>query len=59
MDLLTMHFVVDRIDGDYAHLCRVDSESDGEKLVAMALLPPDIMEGSKLKYEMFQYEVIE
>jgi hypothetical protein len=28
------------------------------KLVARALLPAEIMEGSKLKYELMQYELI-
>ena len=46
------------IDGDYANLKRTDMDSDDIKLVARALLPPEIMEGSKLKYEMFQYEII-
>ena len=55
MNLTTMYFVVDSIDGDYAHLRRTDEE--GEKLVARALLPPEIMEGTRLKYEMLQYEV--
>jgi hypothetical protein len=27
--------------------------------VARALLPAEIMEGSKLKYELMQYEIIE
>ena len=57
MDLTTMYFVVVSIDGDYAHLRHTDEE--GEKLVARALLPPEIMEGTKLKYEMLQYEVID
>ena len=52
-----MYFEVDSIDGDYAHLRRTDEE--GEKLVARALLPPEIVEGSKLKYEMLQYEIVE
>jgi hypothetical protein len=26
--------------------------------VARALLPPEIMEGSRLKYELMQYEII-
>jgi hypothetical protein len=26
--------------------------------VARALLPPEIMEGSRLKYELIQYEII-
>ena len=43
------------IDGDYANLRRTDIESDDLKLVARALLPPEIVEGSRLKYEMMQY----
>ena len=46
------------IDGDYANLKRCDIESDDLKLVARALLPPEIMEGSRLKYELMQYEII-
>ena len=46
--------VVD-IDGDYAHLKRTDIESDELKLVARALLPPEISEGTRLRYEMLQY----
>ena len=58
MNLQTMYFVVVKIDGDYAHLQRTDEEQEELKLVARALLPPDIVEGSKLKYEMLQYEII-
>ena len=46
------------IDGDYANLRRTDIESDDLKLVARALLPAEILEGSKLKYELMQYELI-
>ena len=46
------------IDGDYANLRRTDIESTDLKLVARALLPAEIMQGSKLKYEMLQYEII-
>ena len=46
------------IDGGYANLKRTDTESDDLKLVARALLPPEIMEGSRLKYELMQYEII-
>ena len=35
-----------------------DIESDDLKLVARALLPAEILEGSKLKYELMQYELI-
>ena len=52
-----MHYVVADFDGDYVHLKRIDVESDELKLVARALLPPEIMEGTKLKYEMMTYSV--
>ena len=55
----TWYYVVVNIDGDYAHLKRTDIPSDDLKLVARALLPADINEGSRLKYEMFQYELID
>lgn len=48
-------YLVKRIDGDYAILVRVDIVSDEEKLVARALLPAEIVEGSKLHYENFEY----
>lgn len=51
----TWYYEVVSIDGDYANLKRIDVESDDLKLVARALLPEAIMEGSKLKYELLQY----
>ena len=54
----TWFYEVAGIDGDYADLKRTDIESDDLKLVARALLPPEIMEGSKLKYELMQYELL-
>ena len=55
----TMLYVVANIDGDYAHLQRTDMQADDLKLVARALLPDGIAEGTKLKYEMFQYEIVD
>ena len=58
-------YIVEAIDGDYAHLRRVDAaaqENDEDKelkLVARALLPPEITEGTKLLYEWMQYSVME
>ncbi len=52
-------YVVEQIDGDYARLRRVDEPEEDLKLVARALLPEDIGEGTKLKYEMFEYTVID
>lgn len=54
----TWYYEVVSIDGDYANLRRTDIESADLKLVARALLPAEIMQGSKLKYEMLQYEII-
>ena len=54
----TWFYEVVYIDGDYANLRRTDITSDDLKLVARALLPAEIMEGSKLKYELMQYELI-
>lgn len=54
-------YIVESIDGDYAHLRRTDGEeADAEelKLVARALLPPEIMEGSRLLYEWMQYSIM-
>lgn len=55
----TWYYEVVSIDGDYADLKRTDIETDDVKLVARALLPAEIMEGSRLKYELMQYEIIE
>ena len=55
----TWFYRVESIDGDYAHLKRTDIESGDLKLVARALLPAEIVVGSRLRYEMMQYEIIE
>ena len=54
----TWFYEIVSIDGDYANLKRIDIELDDLKLVARALLPAEIMVGSKLKYELMQYEII-
>lgn len=54
----TFLYEVVSIDGDYANLKRTDVTDEETKLVARALLPPEITEGSKLKYEMMQYEIV-
>ncbi|MBD5472302.1 MAG: prepilin-type N-terminal cleavage/methylation domain-containing protein [Lachnospiraceae bacterium] len=54
----TFLYEVVSIDGDYAHLKRIDIVSDELKLVARALLPPEIAEGTRLKYEWMQYEIL-
>lgn len=58
-------YLVESIDGDYANLRRIDEQAaatgaDRElKLVARALLPPEITEGTKLLYEWMQYSIME
>lgn len=55
----TYYYVVESIDGDYAHLRRTDEECAELKLVARALLPAEIKEGTKLIYEWMEYSIIE
>lgn len=54
----TKYYEVVSIDGDYANLKRTDEESEDLKLVARALLPAEIEEGSQLKYELLQYSLL-
>ncbi len=58
MIMNTFEYQVVSIDGDYANLKRIDIESDEVKLVARALLPPEIAEGTKLLYEFMEYRII-
>ena len=55
----TYYYVVESINGDYANLKRTDIDTDDVKLVARALLPEGIDVGTKLKYEMFEYEIVQ
>lgn len=52
-------YVVDSIEGDYVNLKRTDIDSEDRKLVARALLPEEIREGTKLHYEYMEYTVTE
>ena len=58
VNMETWYYEVVSIDGDYANLKRTDIELDDLKLVARALLPAEIVVGSKLKYELMQYEIM-
>ncbi len=55
----TIFYVVDSIDGDYANLIKEDDEQSEPKLVARALLPEGIQEGSILKYELLEYSIVD
>jgi hypothetical protein len=50
-------YVVTSIDGDYAHLLETENAAAEDKLVARALLPEGIREGSILEYEMMMYRL--
>lgn len=54
----TWFYEVVSIDGDYANLKRTDIPSEELKLVARALLPAEIYEGCRLKYELMQYSLL-
>jgi len=51
-------YLVIRIDGDYAHLQRIDETDAAVIPVARALLPEDIREGSKLYREFLEYTLL-
>ena len=55
----SFQYRVESIDGDYANLRRIDIDSEERKLVARALLPPEITEGTKLLYEFMEYQIME
>lgn len=55
----TTYYLIDSIDGDYANLKLIGADEQEVKLVARALLPAEIQEGMKLKYECFQYTIEE
>lgn len=53
-----IYYKVERLDGDYAYLAREDNPSEETKCVARALLPAEIVEGSRLLYEMMEYTLL-
>lgn len=52
----TKYYTVTKIEGEYAYI-REDN-TDNEIFIAMALLPEGVDIGTKLKYEMFSYEIV-
>ena len=51
------YYIVSRIDGDYAWLSFTSAQEE-PYFIARALLPEEIDEGSRLKLENFQFEMI-
>ena len=59
--MLTCIYVVEKIDGDYAELRRVDEiakDQEENKVMAREILQADLMEGNKIIYENLQYRLI-
>lgn len=57
--LETAYYQVLRIDGDYAILQRLNEPDAEEILVARALLPDEIRDGTKLVRELLEYSIME
>jgi len=53
------YYTVARLDGDYAFLQRTDVQENELLCVARALLPEEIDEGTKLKWFMLTYEIVD
>lgn len=53
-----IEYLVRDLDGDYAQLQRLDDSAAPLKPVARALLPDDLAEGDRLRYEMLEYTKI-
>ena len=58
MEFNEIFYTVTRFDGDYAYLKKIGEKTDEEKLVALALLPEGVDEGTRLRFYMFQYEIV-
>ncbi len=58
-DQMEKYYIVKSIDGDYANLVDENDLNGETKLVARALLPENIAEGTRLHYEFLQYSVVE
>ncbi len=58
MILDKIYYTVESLDGDYAYLRKDVDASEELKCVARALLPAEIAEGTKLVYEMMEYNIV-
>lgn len=52
----TKYYTVTKIEGEYAYI--LEDNTENEIFIAMALLPEGVDIGTRLKYEMFSYEII-
>ena len=56
-EMETRFYEVVKIEGEYAYI--KDRETSEEIFIAMFLLPDGVDIGTKLKYEMLEYEIID
>ncbi|MEA5012785.1 MAG: chorismate--pyruvate lyase [Angelakisella sp.] len=54
----TIHYIVAKIDGDYALLVPMEEPQAGGNPVARALLPEEITEGCHLVWENLEYTIL-
>ena len=52
-------YVIAKIEGEYAYLHDLTETCEEDLFLALALLPPGVDVGTKLRCEMFSYEVME
>lgn len=52
----TKYYIVTKIEGEYAYICEEGTQN--ELFIAMALLPEGVDIGTRLKYEMLEYEIM-
>ena len=52
-------YTVTKIEGEYAYLKEIGNESAEEIFIALFLLPMGIDVGSRLRYEMLEYTLID
>ena len=53
-----IHYLVTKIEGDYAILKTIDCPEPVEVPVALALLPDGVAEGTRLLWEDLEYTII-
>ena len=55
--MIPKDYIVTKIEGEYAYIA---NEEGGEEIfIALFLLPEGVDVGTRLKYEMLSYEIIE
>jgi len=52
-------YSISKIEGEYAYLHDLSGGCEEDLFIALALLPPGVDVGTKLRCELFSYEVIE